>query len=137
MTDWVRVIENPLVIVVCLLAMFVLSGIEKVYSFTSAAESLRGKLQPYNLNLSQNFYSMFIGIVILIEIVCPLIVFYYFYKGEYKEYAYYSLIALIVFTILATILYHPPDFTSYKRSIPALANLSLIGGMMLLSKQLK
>ncbi|NDE91588.1 MAG: DoxX family protein, partial [Alphaproteobacteria bacterium] len=54
--------------------------------------------------------------------------------GQYKNEAYLSSIVLIVFTILATLLYHFPDFTNYKKSIPFWANISLIGGLLLIVK---
>lgn len=74
--------------------------------------------------------------VILLEIVAPVIVVYSIATKRYKKWAYYSVIALIVFTILATLLYHFPDFSNYKRSLGFWANMSLLGGL-LLAKNIK
>lgn len=118
---------------VFLLSMFVLSGINKTYSFSATCESLQKKIQ---FDMPTLFYNIIILIVILIEIVAPLIILYYFATNKYKKHAYNASISLIVFTILATIIYHPPNFSNYNKSIPFWANISLLGGLLFLSKLL-
>ena len=78
---------------------------------------------------------MVILLVILLEILAPVIIVYHYITEEYSSYSNYAVISLIVFTILATLLYHPLDMTNYYKSIPFWANISLIGGLLLLIKE--
>jgi uncharacterized membrane protein YphA (DoxX/SURF4 family) len=134
MTDITDIIENKSLIATLLVVMFLLSGVNKFSGFNSVVESLKQKLQ---FDMSNELYNLAIVIVILIEIIAPLVIVYYTFTGNYKEQAYYSVVALIVFTILATFIYHFPDFSNYKKSIPFWANISLLGGLLLLAKMVK
>jgi len=132
--DITDTLENKLIISTLLVIMFLLSGINKLSGFSSVVESLKQKLQ---YDMSDNLYNLAIVIVILVEVLAPLIIIYYALTGNYKKEAYYSVIALIIFTILATLVYHFPDLNSYKKSIPFWANISLLGGLLLLAKMIK
>lgn len=134
MTTLTSLLENNTIIALLVVLMFILSGIGKLYDFEMTVESLKNKVP---LNLSQVFHELGIYIVILLEILAPIIIIYSVFTGLYKNEAYYSVIALIVFTIVATLIYHPPNFGSYKKSIPFLANVSLLGGLLLLAKMIK
>lgn len=123
----VKLIENPIFVSVFLLSMFFVSGINKIFSFQETVDSLTNKI-PFEI-----FSNLVIVLVILLEIIAPLLIIYYFISGNYKKYAYYSVISLCIFTILATILYHPPKF-SYKKSLGFWANMTLVGGLLLLAK---
>ena len=70
--------------------------------------------------------------MILLEIVAPLIISLYSYNANPKLYIYtkLSLLGLIVFTILATLLYHFPPFGANYYSF--MSNLSTLGGLLLL-----
>ncbi len=120
-----------------LLVMFLLSGINKVSSYESTVENLNKKLLEFipKMNLDVKIISN-IGIIIvtLLEIIAPIIIVYYILSKneEYKQYAKYAIWGLIIFTIVVTIMYHPPTFFSYYKSIPFLANMSLLGGLILL-----
>jgi uncharacterized membrane protein YphA (DoxX/SURF4 family) len=112
---------------VFLLIMFTMSGIHKISTFTKSVENLQEKLTiPYSLA------QLGIVLVILLEIVAPIIIVYYLYTKQYQTYANWSIWALIVFTIVATIVYHPLYISNYYKSIPFWANVSLIGGLLLL-----
>jgi uncharacterized membrane protein YphA (DoxX/SURF4 family) len=126
-----NIVENNGIITILLTAMFIISGLNKFYTFDETVNSLQQKLQ-YNINL--DFYKFVIFIVILLEIMAPLIIINYAFTGKYKKEAYYSTIALIIFTILATLIYHFPNFTNYKKSLGFWANMSLLGGLLLLLK---
>lgn len=126
--------ENQIIIYILLLGMFVISGINKVLNFNGAAESLKQKIQ---YGLSDSLYKLAIVIVILLEIIAPILIINYAINNTYKKEAYYSALSLIIFTILATIIYHFPDFTNYKKSLPFWANMSLLGGLLLLAKTIK
>lgn len=56
------------------------------------------------------------------------------FTNKYKNLSYYSILSLIIFTLLATIIYHPLNIYSYKKSIPFWANMSITGGLLLLLK---
>lgn len=103
-------------------------------TFDKTVESLK---QKTSLGFTDSFYNMIIAVVILLETIAPVIIIYYFTTGEYKTLAYYSSLSLIGFTILATLLYHPPFFSNYYKSRPFWTNVSLIGGLLFLSKQIK
>jgi uncharacterized membrane protein YphA (DoxX/SURF4 family) len=124
----VELIENPIFISVFLLSMFFVSGINKIFSFQETVDSLTNKV-PFSTLVN----TLALVLVILLEIIAPLLVIYYFITGNYKKYAYYSVISLCIFTILATILYHPPKFL-YKKSLGFWANMTLVGGLLLLAK---
>lgn len=126
-----KVIENDIFIVVLLVIMFFISGINKLFNFNGAVTGLKDKL---NYNIPDYIYNLIIVIVILLEIIAPVIVVYYIATKQYKKWAYYSVIALVIFTILATLLYHFPDFSNYKRSLAFWSNISLLGGLLLLAK---
>jgi uncharacterized membrane protein YphA (DoxX/SURF4 family) len=126
----VKLIENPIFVSVFLLSMFFVSGIDKIFSFQETVDSLTNKI-PFEI--SSILVNLVIVFVILLEIIAPLLIIYYFISGNYKKYAYYSVISLCIFTILATILYHPPKFP-YKKSLGFWANMTLVGGLLLLAK---
>ena len=126
-----ELIENPIFISAFLLSMFFVSGINKIFSFQETVDSLTNKI-PFEI-FSNLVINLVIMLVILLEIIAPLLIIYYFISGNYKKYAYYSVVSLSIFTILATILYHPPKF-SYKKSLGFWSNMTLFGGLLLLAK---
>jgi uncharacterized membrane protein YphA (DoxX/SURF4 family) len=73
-----------------------------------------------------------ISCVIVLEIVAPFIISLYSYNSNPQLYTYAKLclLALIVFIILATFLYHFPPFGSNYYSF--MSNLSTLGGLLLL-----
>ena len=117
-----------------LLCMFVMSGINKILTFDKSVKNVEVKL-----SVSETISKIGVYLVILIEILAPLIIMYYIsmdkykykYKDNYKTYALYSVLALIVFTIIVTMIYHPPKINYYE-SIAFWANVSLLGGLLLL-----
>ncbi len=100
---------------ILLLSIFFISGIEKIFSFPSTVTGFVGKT-----GVPTNIATLAIIVAICIEIIAPLLVWL---KTKYSRYAVMS---LIVFTILATLIYHRTD----KRG--ALRNASLLGGLALL-----
>jgi uncharacterized membrane protein YphA (DoxX/SURF4 family) len=127
-----KYIENLTIISFFVVLMFFLSGLNKIFTFELSVGSLKNKL---SWNLDNNFYNLAIIAVILIEIFAPVIIVYYAQtKNINKKYAYVSVLSLIGFTVLATIIYHPPNFSNYMKSIPFLSNITTIGGLLLLAK---
>lgn len=114
---------------ILLTAMFFFSGYHKIGNFDKTVSSFKSK---FNINTSENVYKFIIILVIVLEILAPIIIGYHHNTGKYKDYAYYATWSLIIFTIFATVLYHPLDIENYYKSIAFWANLSLIGGLLLL-----
>lgn len=115
---------------ILLTAMFFFSGCNKINNFDKTVLNFKEKL---NIELNYNVYKFIIAIVILLEIFAPIIIGYNAITGKWKEFSIYAIYSLIAFTILATIIYHPLDVNNYYKSIPFWANVSLIGGLLLLS----
>ena len=107
--------------------LFFLSGFHKIKDFVSVT---KGFMKKTNMPLTLS--KIIIICVILLEIIAPLIISLYSYNSNPKLYAYtkLSLLGLILFTILATFLYHFPPFGSNYYSF--MSNLSTLGGLLLL-----
>lgn len=125
---------SNVVLSVFLLIMFILSGVQKIGTFEKTVESLK---QKTSLGFTDSLNRLIIILVILLEIIAPIIIIYHFTSGKYKTHAYYSILSIVGFTVLATLLYHPLDFSNYYKSRPFWTNVSLIGGLLLLSEQIK
>jgi uncharacterized membrane protein YphA (DoxX/SURF4 family) len=115
-----------------LVSMFVISGLHKTQNLQKTLENVAGKL-----NVSGNIATLGVFLVIVLETIAPAIIIYYIITQKYKEYAVYSVWSLILFTIIVTAIYHPPDFSNYYKSVPFWANVSLLGGLLLLEQQFR
>ena len=122
---------------ILLTAMFFLSGFHKLNNFTKTVDNFKGKIS-YALNINEYIneyiYKIIIAFVVVLEILAPIIIVYCYTTGKFKEFSNYAVYSLIIFTILASILYHPLNINDYFKSIPFWANISLIGGLLLLIK---
>jgi len=88
----------------CLISLYVYSSYGKIMDVNGTATSLHSKLDILPMNLCV----LAIYMIIILEIFGSLFLVYSIYSDNYKEYAYYTVIAFIVFNILATLLYHNP-----------------------------
>lgn len=113
-----------------LLLMFFLAGINKISNFNSTVSSFKSKF--FMKNLPNIFYTLIIVSVIILEIVAPIIIMIDI-SGYYplQALSFFSTIGLAIFTILATLMYHPP--TAPKEKINFMKNMSITGGLILLS----
>ena len=107
--------------------LFFLSGFNKIKDFNQVTKGFVNKTK-IPLFLSK---IVILG-VILLEIIAPLIITLYSYNLNKSLYPYtkLSIILLIIFTILATLIYHFPPVGSNYYSFTS--NLSTIGGLILL-----
>jgi uncharacterized membrane protein YphA (DoxX/SURF4 family) len=107
--------------------LFFLSGFNKIKDFNQVTKGFVNKTK-IPLFLAK---IVILG-VILLEIIAPLIITLYSYNLNKSLYPYVklSLIGLIIFTILATLIYHFPPVGSNYYSFTS--NLSTIGGLILL-----
>ncbi len=62
-----------------------------------------------------------------------LLILYSLYTSEYEEYAYVATIGLAVFTAMTILIFHFP--TNPSETISFTKNLSIFGGLMLLSRR--
>lgn len=113
---------------VLITVMFFLSGFEKIYNFKDKVSKFSKKMS-FPLTLAQ----FVIGCVILLEIGAPSVIATYMYTGIRALVPFFKLaiIALVLFTIMATALYHNP--LNGKDSYYAfMSNISTIGGLLAL-----
>jgi uncharacterized membrane protein YphA (DoxX/SURF4 family) len=122
-------INKNLLGIFILLLIFFIGGINKITNIKSTAKGLKNKIK---INLPDILYQFIIILVIIFEILAPIIIFQYFITDQGKILAYYSTILLILFTIIATMLYHPPQ----KQFNIFMKNLSIIGGLLLIKNKL-
>lgn len=111
--------------VILLLCMYFISGIGKISSFHTTAMGMHSKqiLSVLPFVLCQ----MILVCVIVLEIAGPLLILYGISNKKYAHYSYYATIALIIFTVLATALYHSPPIGSHFYLF--MKNISIIGGL--------
>jgi uncharacterized membrane protein YphA (DoxX/SURF4 family) len=111
--------------IIFLTLLFLLSGINKAKNITGTAKYLQSKVK---VNVDFSLYKIAIISAIILQILCPLIILYHIHSKKYKKYAKLSIDLLILFTIIATLLFHYPpvgkDYYSF------MSNLSTIGGLM-------
>lgn len=86
----------------------------------------KGLQERFIKALPMIFYKMIIVCVIILEFIAPLIIIYSTINERYKDYGKYATLALIIFTIMATVLYHKPFSGSFY------SHLSIIGGLIAL-----
>jgi len=109
-----------------------LSGINKIITFEATVNSFKKR---FIQDLPQNFYVLAIILVIILEIFAPLKIMYSLHTKKYRKYAYYSCLALAVFTVLAILIYHfPPEGAKYY---PFMSNVTSFGALLLLSTYFK
>jgi len=119
------------VLIACLVTiMFLISGINKINNFTGVRKSIQKKFIVSTLPLF--FYQIILILVILLEILGPLVIIYSSITYTLEIYAEIACYALVVFTILATLMYHPPN--KKKEYHYFMKNVSIVGGLLALSE---
>jgi len=114
-----------------ILLMYFLAGINKAKNFSSTVAGFKNMF--FFKKLPNFFYNIAIFFVIILEILGPIMIQYSIFTNSYEIYAYYSSIALAIFTILATLIYHfPPNGSEYY---PFMKNLTATGALFILSMQ--
>jgi uncharacterized membrane protein YphA (DoxX/SURF4 family) len=107
-----------------------MSAIHKINNFSSTVKSLQAVFWIKNLPV-QFFQLSIIGVIILL-ITAPIVMVYSVFNKSFINYAKLCCYALIVFTILATLLYHFP--TDPSERINFMKNTGIIGGFLALSE---
>jgi hypothetical protein len=99
-------------------SVFLFSGIDKLFSFDKTVSSFQSKT-----GMSLVLSSLAICVAIFIEILAPVIII-----CNSNKVPIVPVVALILFTILATLIYHMDDPGAI------LKNVSVCGGLLLLIK---
>ena len=113
---------NIVLLSLMVLLLFMFSGVEKLFSVNHTAKLLQSKCGWVPLGLC----TLAIALVVLLELVGSGVILYSASTGSKKNLARISILGLIVFTILATVLFHMSEPSQI------LKNLSVIGGLSLL-----
>ena len=108
--------------------LFFFSSFEKISVFSSASAKF-AKKTGLSLGLGQVFYSG----AIALEMFAPLIIAAYTFTGMVSLVPFFKLaiIALALFTIAVTLLYHNP-FKNKEKYFAFMSNVSTLGGLMAL-----
>lgn len=114
---------------VLLLLVYFLAGLKKIKYFTMTATNLKTKMS-YLKQLPLVFFKFLTFSAIGIELVAPIFIMIGQLYSSFQIYSQLSIIALIVFTVIATLIYHFP--TVQKEQTNFLKNLGLIGGLLVL-----
>ena len=109
-------------------ALFFLSGFEKIYFFAARSAVLAKKIS-FPLILAQ----LAIMAVIVLEISAPVIIASYNFQPSFDKLKMYkcALMALMIFIVLATVLYHNP-FKGGESFYAVMSNISTFGGLLAL-----
>lgn len=117
---------NKLISVNVMMIMFFLSGIDKMINFYKISNEFTTKT-PVKIPIQIAYLAIIVAIII--ELAAPILINVGLIKKN-KKLVLYSTLFLIVFTVLATLLYHfPPIGYQYY---PFMSNLTTIGGLMLI-----
>ena len=100
----------------------------KIYNFGKSSGKFAKKM-GFPLTLAQ----LIIIFVIVLEIVAPSVIATYSFTGDASLVPFFKLavLALMVFTIIATLIYHNP-FKSKEKYYAFMSNVSTLGGLLLL-----
>ena len=113
-----------------ILILYLFSGIGKLFDFNNTVEKI---YQKKMFNIFPRIISVIsiIITILLLTIGSIILIYSHFSKDNLliKNIAFYVNIALILFTILVTFIFHFPD--SKPQIIHFLKNTSIIGGLLL------
>lgn len=122
-----------------LTTMFFVSGVDKVSNFNKVVDGLRVRVGP---SLPTIVAQLMILGAIAIELLAPPMTVYAALRRSLRidRWGAYASLALIVFTVLATLVYHfpPVDIFQFppvvdsKKYYPFMSNLATSGGLYLL-----
>jgi putative oxidoreductase len=113
--------------IIFILILFIISGFKKLFNFNSTAKLLKSKF-PVNLPLLLHQIAI-IGVIILLTIGSFFLI-YSSFTDKFKKISCYIIICFIIFTVTATIMFHPP--TDKTQQIQFMKNISIIGAFLLL-----
>jgi len=116
-----------------IVAMFFLSGCQKLMSVETTVSGLKKRMVLFNTDyFTDNIYTLIIVAAALWQILASVsIVYSSMHMYKYKHVGMLSAISLIVFTILATLIFHfPPTGMHYYAFI---SNVTTCGSLALIA----
>jgi hypothetical protein len=125
----IKTIQNSIAIFFLIIIYF-LAGFNKIINFQQNVNGLRSRFLFRNL---PSFFSIFgIFSAIIIEILAPIIILFslFYFSNTLKIFTQTAIYSLIIFTLFASFLYHPPNDPNEK--IAFLKNMGLVGGFILM-----
>jgi uncharacterized membrane protein YphA (DoxX/SURF4 family) len=114
--------------------MFFASGFHKLMSITETSIGLQKRMVNFGIEfINIDAYKLVIVLAAIWEIVAPIVLVY---SGmnitKNKKWGIISSLSLVVYTVLATLIYHfPPVGTHYY---PFISNVTTIGALLLVSQ---
>lgn len=120
------------IIIILIILMYFISGLQKSTNFDNVVKGLKSRL---GINMPYYIYQMIILLVIILEILGPLFIVKGSFDRNYKEIGIYSAYGLVIFTILATLIYHFPPFGNTYYAF--ISNITSIGALLLVAYVLK
>ena len=116
---------------VFLLCLFALSGFHKVTHFAESVNSLIAKIPAWPMP------RLCMMVVVGLEIVVPFVIVVHLLTGRLLNTARTSAMLLSVFTILVTLIYHPPKLGKpFMTNLKFFSNMSVLGGLLYLAATL-
>ena len=112
--------------------MFIYSGYDKIINFSDKLKSLDNKLSKY-INLPESVLEFGMTLVILLEMIGPFIILARIILGNdapdiLKILSNFTFICFILFIIVVTLIYHPPN----DKIIPFLSNCTTLSGIIIM-----
>ena len=112
--------------------MFIYSGYDKIINFSDKIKSLDNKLSKY-INLPESVLEFGMTLVILLEMIGPFIILARMILGNdapdiLKILSNFTFICFILFIIVVTLIYHPPN----DKIIPFLSNCTTLSGIIIM-----
>lgn len=126
-----------LVCSILVLAIFFVAGIKKTQSFAQTQGGITKTVGKFLHGLPEQFYKLLTGLVIAVELLAPLAIIYSLMgtSNPTKQLTKRtSLLVLVIFTIVATLLFHNP--IDQKETMNFLRNIGIIGALLLMLKHL-
>ena len=123
-----------LIAIILISTLFIYSGITKIFNFNDTTLGFHQKVNTgiFSNILAYNASQALIIIAILILLIAPVLMIVGISEDS-KTLLRIGSWLLIVFTIVATIIYHPITDSSQRYNL--LKNLSIIGGLVIVSIQ--
>ena len=112
--------------------MFIYSGYDKIIHFNDKIKSLNNKVSQF-IKFPESILKFGMILVILLEIIGPIIILSRMILGKnapniVKILSNITFICFILFLIIVTLIYHPPN----DKIIPFLSNCTTLGGIILM-----
>lgn len=116
-----------LIAAILLMIIFFVSGVRKANNFDGVIGMVAENLPAID---NETIYRILAGLIVALEIIAPLVIVYAIATRGNLDLARMALLALIAFTILATVLYYYP--VTDDNMLSGMLHLALIGGLLAL-----